>query len=365
MWVRTSNKGIEMRTAFRKCANPKNPRQAQLLLGDYVYSGCVPKRCNLARFGGKTMMRLIQLAVVGITLTCSTETLVAGITSYGHIYLYSTGLDSNLEANSAYAPVQRDFEGGVSVYGSDSITSYGYGCSPDGVGLATFTSSAFLRSDSGDLGIYVEGTGDGGWAYSPAGGGDAYVGWTDSVSLSWKGSGDPTALLNSDLVFHFTLEGALTTSINGITGFSSSVQSDASISARFNNELLSFDVGKNAVFNPTGEDQTICAAFDPTVSLNNGYASYTYLLRATAESSYGFGRADFANTMTLDSITFADGSTPESHGYELVFESGIQSPNVTAVPEPSSFAIFGIGACIVSAGAARRRRRECSRKQTA
>jgi hypothetical protein len=49
----------------------------------------------------------------------------------------------------------------------------------------------------------------------------------------------------------------------------------------------------------------------------------------------------FNHTVKLESITFADGSTPEEHGFELVFGSGFTSPNVsTAVPEPGSAVIF-------------------------
>lgn len=44
-------------------------------------------------------------------------------------------------------------------------------------------------------------------------------------------------------------------------------------------------------------------------------------------------RLDGRNTVTLSSITFADGSTPESHGYSILFASGRTSPNlVNAAP---------------------------------
>ncbi|MAG93415.1 MAG: hypothetical protein CMJ48_06670, partial [Planctomycetaceae bacterium] len=54
-------------------------------------------------------------------------------------------------------------------------------------------------------------------------------------------------------------------------------------------------------------------------------------------------------TTRLESITFADGTTPESHGFDIEFASGAASPNLlnpggdpSPVPEPSTFALLGI-----------------------
>jgi hypothetical protein len=54
---------------------------------------------------------------------------------------------------------------------------------------------------------------------------------------------------------------------------------------------------------------------------------------------------DATHTLALNSITLADGTTPESHGYGLRFESGLLSPNV---PEPSGIALFAVGICILA-----------------
>lgn len=49
---------------------------------------------------------------------------------------------------------------------------------------------------------------------------------------------------------------------------------------------------------------------------------------ASGEASLKIG---FGKTLTLESITFPDGSTPESHGFAIVFESGLVSPNLPSL----------------------------------
>ena len=74
----------------------------------------------------------------------------------------------------------------------------------------------------------------------------------------------------------------------------------------------------------------------------------TWTLESGADVPSGAAYSDFYNTFTLESITYADGTTPESHGYGISFGSGIQSPNITAVPEPSSMVLGAVGmlACL-------------------
>lgn len=52
---------------------------------------------------------------------------------------------------------------------------------------------------------------------------------------------------------------------------------------------------------------------------------------------------DGTNTFVLKSVTFEDGSTPEDHGFDLVFGSGRTSPNI--IPEPGMVTMASI-ACL-------------------
>lgn len=59
---------------------------------------------------------------------------------------------------------------------------------------------------------------------------------------------------------------------------------------------------------------------------------------------------DAPHSFVLDSVVFDDGTTPEEHGFDLVFGSGRPSPNViAAVPEPSSLAAVFLVLLIFSA----------------
>jgi hypothetical protein len=72
--------------------------------------------------------------------------------------------------------------------------------------------------------------------------------------------------------------------------------------------------------------------------LHSSRTRLEWRITATTHATEGAIVMNAPNFFKIDSITFADGSTPESHGYKLLFSSGIGSPNI-AVPEPMAVQI--------------------------
>lgn len=77
--------------------------------------------------------------------------------------------------------------------------------------------------------------------------------------------------------------------------------------------------------------------------------SYTALSGSVVAEAHGNGgrgvsgssESNFMDPLSVTSLTFADGTTPESHGYQVSFRSGMTLP--TAVPEPRSVVMLGTG----------------------
>lgn len=77
------------------------------------------------------------------------------------------------------------------------------------------------------------------------------------------------------------------------------------------------------IFDPVTANILISAGLPYPVSYE-----WSVLLNASVSGQIASCFADAGNTLRFDSITLPDGSTPESHGYNLVFDSGVLSPNL-------------------------------------
>jgi hypothetical protein len=64
-------------------------------------------------------------------------------------------------------------------------------------------------------------------------------------------------------------------------------------------------------------------------------------LRMRGQSSNASVKFRWDKTLKLDSITFPDGSTPEEHGFAIVFESGVTSPNLRLDLSAADFDLDG------------------------
>jgi hypothetical protein len=90
---------------------------------------------------------------------------------------------------------------------------------------------------------------------------------------------------------------------------------------------------------------TFSAPYDSSVR------GYPYALETILQADADEGTAYIAgpHSVHLVGITYADGTTPESHGYQIVDLTGFPSPNLaTAVPEPSSLQLAGLSLALLA-----------------
>jgi hypothetical protein len=309
---------------------------------------------------GKTMCKCRLVVAVAAALTVmilGPEATLGAVHASGQIELYATGLDASLQENVLNGSQLLRFSGETKLLGEGLVYSYGYGFTPHGPGLAEFYSAGDVGAAGGKIGAAVWGTGGGGWYESPTAGGKATVAWEDGLGLSWRGSGDPPALPGAHLVFTFRQVGLLQ-----VVDLSAAYSTANFYSKTFGGSAQQLDYYViSTYYNPPGTSKTfgIDVVHTGTLELdNNRRGTYRYDLTTGAGSDYGSAVAAFGTTMTLTSITFADGTTPESRGFDLVFDSGIQSPNLTAIPEPRTLIVWSLlGASGVGIGWWRRRRK--------
>lgn len=285
---------------------------------------------------GKLPCRMTAVAIAfSVMLTCVVGTADADIVTYGFLTVDGTGLDGTGESDASRISRTTDAEGERSLYATDSLLSYYYEL--DGH-LAEYTSYGGIRSRDGNIGAYAT-TGRTGQA-------SAAVFWTDTLQLLPPSANSPEI---DTLLFTFQIRGLLETTA------SDGGSSDAEIAVDINDYRFTRDIQSQSVQdaegNWTGEaaELLINTRIIRSINVTDGMADISYNLGLFSTAFRGSAVSDFFGTMEMTSITFADGSTPESSGYTIEFRSGMSSPNATAVPEPNLLAVFGFGTliCIV------------------
>jgi hypothetical protein len=195
---------------------------------------------------------------------------------------------------------------------------------------ATF--SASYRADYGNLGaeLSVSKTVAADYPFNKDVTASVEVSWSDGVTIE-----GPGGLLPDEVRLNYDVTGtaSVTTPIPGL-GDPNPARPDtkASLSATF--QLA--DPTKVTEFSlPFVGNQQLTVQPSVTFALpvENGHATFKTSFSLGVDIVRGSSGLGFGKTMKFSSITLADGSTPESHGYQLRFDSGIRSPNL-AEPAP-------------------------------
>lgn len=259
-----------------------------------------------------------------------------------------------------------------------------------GNGLQTAESWATMNLNPGQ---YKQGTksyssGDRSGSSVPDGTAYSAAGWQDIVFI------DHLASAGEFITLNFSVDGFLDVTNGG--GFSSKSQSRLLVRAFGQNELDSIrpfdtwlrldgiDIGQSHIaglrVNPNIDPPIFSASgqsfssfsWDPTsgffegdIEFRSSYKDtyggfgFTAVMATLTEAEGGTALADFSNSLTFTGITDSNGNLLNSSDYS--FDSGFKPSGSTGVvPEPTSLAIFGVGA-LGMIGFGRRRKKLKSR----
>ncbi|WP_397569006.1 PEP-CTERM sorting domain-containing protein [Schlesneria sp. T3-172] len=294
-----------------------------------------------------TGMIVTGITIISFISSLSGNTVHAGPVTYGQLNVYGTGYgnktdgDGHIMYDPEYESRSFNYSSDVGISESESLISY----SQTKEGILEVNTSSAITSRNGNLGVYAASSGR---VISSA---EGNITWSDSVQLVSPPVGGHR--LSDSLVLNFTIEGELVTQGSGTDREIGNIWS--SVFGYFSDQTYYAEL-QTDYRNPEDQSLIISDVVNSRLDLSDGYGEFSYNLAAYTYSDDGSASSNFINTLTLKSITFADGTTPESHGYSLIFGSGMVSPNVSSVPEPSTLALAGLGGIGVALSAYRRRR---------
>jgi hypothetical protein len=123
----------------------------------------------------------------------------------------------------------------------------------------------------------------------------------------------------------------------------------------------SISVDGNFTVDRNGNTGNVVGYATLPVSYDSLARGYPYALETMLQTDAAGGTSAYISGLHsahLVGITYADGSTPESHGYQIVDLTGSPSPNLAvAVPEPSSLQVAGLGLAVLALNSLARRLR--------
>jgi hypothetical protein len=193
----------------------------------------------------------------------------------------------------------------------------------------------------------------------------ARIDYQDEIKLFYRGTGPIPSIIGDGINLNWVIDANLSATLPDSVPFPSSKWSSwANATFGVQSDSLRYTIGKNFVFGLAPNGLTVSAV--PGITVNQSLSpDYSTSVRASlilgASTSIGQFSLDVFDTMKFESITFSDGTTPESHGFDIVLASGMASPNATAtanaavVPEPSSGLIL-MSVCLVTGSITRRKR---------
>ena len=169
----------------------------------------------------------------------------------------------------------------------------------------------------------------------------ATVSQTDRVRLQYNNSTEFTPLPSYDLRLIVKLAGQIDVERHAV-GFQG--QDVASVSGGFSFSVNGVSESLNSNLTSSTGGLVDFKSFSPglqvEVPINQDFASgpITFTLSGSWFVDGGRAASRGNHTMTLERIEFLDGTTPESHGFDLVFDSGMTSPNIEpAIELPADF----------------------------
>lgn len=279
---------------------------------------------------GDGQMKRASLMLAALTMLAGGERVRAGVIGSYHLYSFgSLGSVGSQDGTFSGDFAAAGFATGVNVNGGQ-----------------TYISDVKYQSSFGTLGLQLSGStvNSAGEFNGPLAGGNATITWQDAVTLVWKGNGVPAVIPGTNLDFILRPEGSLTVGLGDNTN-PDTPPSSASVGIVAGLTSLSYTVNTDFFGGLFHVTKTAFPTAEASFSIGpGGKTQFSYSLGISVSTEDGTALSDFLNTLSLDAITFDNGQTPESLGYDLVFDSGMQSPNLSAVPEPASLTLLGIAA---------------------